>query len=133
MTQTLLSFDMPYPPSTNKYWRHISRGKLAGRTLISEEGRNYRAAVAALALKLRLPQLGGSVRLGVSLSVHAPDRRRRDLDNTLKAAFDSLTHAGLWADDSQIDQITVSRGYVDRAGGFLRLTVTPMGTIPSIQ
>lgn len=39
-----------------------------------------------------------------------PDRRRRDLDNILKALFDALTHAGLWLDDSQIDFISISRG-----------------------
>lgn len=125
------TFDLPYPPSTNKYWRHITKGKLAGRVLISEEGRDYRAAIQALAGKL--PRFGGDVRLAFAMEVHAPDRRRRDLDNTLKATFDSLTHAGVWEDDSQIDSLTVQRGYVDKGIGFLRVTVTPLGTIPAIQ
>ncbi len=31
-----------------------------------------------------------------------PDRRRRDLDNLQKAAFDALTKAGFWLDDIQV-------------------------------
>lgn len=127
------TFDLPYPPSTNTYWRHITKGKLAGRTLISEAGRDYRAAIQSLSAANKLPRFGGDVRLAFAMEVHAPDRRRRDLDNTLKATFDSLTHAGVWDDDSQIDRIQVERGYVDRGIGFLRVTVTPLGTIPSVQ
>ncbi|MEY4713325.1 MAG: hypothetical protein RIS88_2775 [Pseudomonadota bacterium] len=38
-----------------------------------------------------------------------PDRRRRDLDNTLKATQDAMTHAGIWDDDSQIDDLRIVR------------------------
>jgi crossover junction endodeoxyribonuclease RusA len=31
------------------------------------------------------------------------------LDNVLKAANDALTHAGVWLDDEQIDELTVIR------------------------
>lgn len=36
-------FNLSWPPSVNKYWRHPTKGKLAGRHLISEEGRRYRS------------------------------------------------------------------------------------------
>jgi Holliday junction resolvase RusA-like endonuclease len=36
------------------------------------------------------------------VDAYPPDRRRRDLDNILKAILDALQHAGCYADDSQI-------------------------------
>jgi crossover junction endodeoxyribonuclease RusA len=47
--------------------------------------------------------------LAVTLRVHAPDRRARDLDNLPKALLDALTHAGLWEDDSLIDELHIFR------------------------
>ena len=38
-----------------------------------------------------------------------PDRRRRDLDNLPKAVQDSIAHAGVFEDDSQIDLLIVRR------------------------
>ena len=37
-------------------------------------------------------------------------RRRRDLDNILKSLLDSLTHAGVWEDDSQITDLRIRKG-----------------------
>jgi crossover junction endodeoxyribonuclease RusA len=47
--------------------------------------------------------------LAVTLRVHAPDRRARDLDNLPKALLDAITHAGLWEDDSLIDELHIYR------------------------
>ncbi|WP_331435949.1 RusA family crossover junction endodeoxyribonuclease [Pantoea ananatis] len=38
------------------------------------------------------------------------DKRNRDLDNSQKAQFDSLTHAGVWLDDRLIKRFTVEWG-----------------------
>jgi len=46
------------------------------------------------------PKLSGAVSL--SVDCYPPDRRRRDLDNLLKSLQDSLVHAGVMGDDSQI-------------------------------
>jgi crossover junction endodeoxyribonuclease RusA len=48
-------------------------------------------------------------RLSVTVDIYPPDRRKRDLDNVLKALFDGITHAGVWEDDSQIDELHVYR------------------------
>lgn len=101
---------LPFPPSINTYWRHIAKGKLAGRVLLSEKGREYRTeATGAMLSQLgRMPKLAG--RLAVTLAVNPPDRRRRDLDNMPKALLDALTHAQVILDDSQIDDLHIVRG-----------------------
>jgi len=55
-------------------------------------------------------------RLAVDIYVNPPDKRKRDLDNIPKALLDALTHAGIWEDDSQIDQLTITRGPVIKQG-----------------
>ena len=65
---------LPWPPSVNRYWRHPSRGPLAGRHLISAEGREYRDEVQLLVLQQRAVHgLEGELRLTVL--AHPPDRR----------------------------------------------------------
>jgi len=48
-------------------------------------------------------------RLAVQVEVQPPDRRRRDIDNLGKSLFDSLQHAGVYLDDSQIDDLRIVR------------------------
>ena len=43
------------------------------------------------------------------------------LDNLLKSAMDALTHAGVWADDSQIDSLLIERA--PTLGGMLKVEV----------
>ena len=88
------SFDLPWPPSVNRYYRHVGP-----RVLISREGRKYRVMVVSR-LGGRYPKLEGD--LAFTAECHPPDRRRRDLDNLLKGLQDSIVHAGVMGDDSQI-------------------------------
>lgn len=113
MSEYLLT--MPYPPSANSYWRHPTKGPLAGRHLLSEKGRDYRERVKGMFVG-HAPLAG---RLSVSIVMMPPDRRRRDIDNVLKATLDSLTHAGVWEDDSQIDRLHIQRSAVKPGGGLL--------------
>lgn len=110
----MINLTLPWPPSTNVYYRNID-----GKTLISAAGRQYRKDVADQVLIQRGAKLYQG-RLGVDIVAHVPDKRRRDLDNILKAVLDSLTHAGVYADDSQIDELNVKRGPI---GGMLKVTV----------
>lgn len=53
----------------------------------------------------------------VSVTLHAPDNRRRDLDNFGgKALLDALTHAGVWLDDSQVRRLSMEWGENVRSG-----------------
>lgn len=95
---------LPYPPSVNHYWRRVGL-----HTLISREGRTFRRNVCALlgGGGMRKPPLGG--RIALAMDAFPPDRRRRDLDNIQKPVLDALEHAGIYADDSQIDLLVTRR------------------------
>ncbi|WP_287416611.1 RusA family crossover junction endodeoxyribonuclease [Oceanithermus sp.] len=94
---------LPWPPSVNRYWRNIN-----GRTLVSREGRAYRAAVLSEVLLQGAAQHYRG-RLRMVIVAHPPDRRRRDLDNLVKAIQDGLEFAGVFDDDGQIDDLRVVR------------------------
>lgn len=110
----MVELTLPWPPSVNHYWRNVG-----GKTLISAEGRAYRLAVSDQVLLQRgAKQLAG--RLAVQITAHVPDKRRRDLDNLLKGVLDSMTHAGVWLDDSQIDDLRITRASI---GGMVKVAV----------
>lgn len=117
----MIVLELPYPPSVNSYYRSPRTGPLAGRTLISQKGRDYRKAAsqAVLQHKDRKAPLG---RLSVGVVLYAPDRRKRDIDNPIKSLLDALTHAGVIEDDSLIDKLAIERGSVTK-GGLVRVFI----------
>lgn len=110
---------LPWPPSNNRYYRHNR-----GRTHISADGIAYRNAVAQI-IKAGLLDINTTSPLRVRVECYMPDRRRRDLDNLQKAAFDALTKAGFWADDSQVVDYRVVK-MPKCTGGKLELTITEL-------
>lgn len=107
---------LPYPPSLNRYWRYVP----GMSPKISAEGRAYRRDVIEILSKGDGVYFGCG-RLAVAITTHAPDRRRRDLDNIPKALLDALEHAGVYEDDGQIDDLRITRGEVDK--GWPRVVV----------
>ena len=116
------TLEFPFPPSVNHYWRHTIVNKRP-RVLISKRGREYRSAVRRFVGLGCKPMAG---RLAVSIEAFPPDRRKRDLDNMLKALLDSMTHAGIWHDDDQIDEVRIVRREAT-AGGMMRVVVSEVG------
>lgn len=118
---------LPWPPSANNYVRHsVRRGKLFHyRTQRAEK---YREIVAAswASLKARGEKpFNPDERIAVSMKAIPPDRIRRDLDNVFKVIGDSLTAAGVWQDDSQIDYIEMVKDSPDPAKeGYVILSIT---------
>ncbi|EKY1998845.1 RusA family crossover junction endodeoxyribonuclease [Cronobacter sakazakii] len=110
-------FTLPYPPSVNDYWRG---GR--GSTYINKKGLEYRRAVAEILHILKL-DINTDARLKVRIIANMPDRRRRDIDNILKAVCDSLEKGGFMQNDSQIDELKVVRGEVI-PGGRLGIKIT---------
>lgn len=104
---------LPFPPSVNTYWRAPNKGPLAGRHMVSADGRKYQSAACAAIIEQlrRLPKPSAEL-AAVEITLYPPDARRRDLDNYNKALFDALTHAGVWEDDSQVKRMLVEWGPV---------------------
>ena len=110
-----LVLELPFPPSVNHYWRSVRIGK-ATRTLISAPGREFRNQVEQTVMAER-KALGIDSGVAVAVTLHAPDNRRRDLDNFGgKALLDALTHAGVWQDDSQVRRLSMEWGKNIRGG-----------------
>jgi crossover junction endodeoxyribonuclease RusA len=107
-----MKLTLPFPPTVNTYWRNTSRG-----VLISASGRSFRSsAIASVYQQMKCRPKPITVDVAVKMILFPPDKRQRDLDNYLKAALDSLTHAGIWLDDSQIKRIVVEWGPVTKGG-----------------
>lgn len=119
---------LPWPPSNNTYYRHNR-----GRTHISEKGKAYRIKVWTAVHKARWTKLLSpnkmaffDARLHVIINCHPPDKRRFDVDNWAKVCLDSLTKAGVWHDDSQIDHLEIVRCDVTKGGMLVvSIEVTP--------
>ena len=117
----VVTLTLPYPPSLNHAWRHVGT-----RTLLSAAGRAYRRTIATAVLAkwphaVPRPLVG---RLAVQTTIHAPDHRARDLDNVFKAVGDALQHAGVYMNDSQIDDLHVLRGAVTPRQGSIVVQIT---------
>jgi len=110
----IITLKLPWPPSTNRYYRVVNN-----RAILSKEAREYRAVVMREFGEIS-PFTG---RLGVVIYAFPPDRRARDLDNLLKQPLDALQHAGLYLDDSQIDQLMIRRQPCNPAQPYLLVTI----------
>lgn len=125
-----LRFSLPWPPSVNTYWRHIVLGgkfkKARAHVLISEQGREYRVAVANAVRLQRVPKGAVKGRLKVTAIAYPPDRRARDLDNLWKGTLDALKAAGVIIDDGDIDELAIRRSVI-RPGGEIEIDVSELG------
>lgn len=111
--------ELPYPPSVNRYYRHVGF-----RTLISREGRAYRRAVCSILRAVSVRPMDGP--LVVGLDVYPPDGRRRDCDNVQKALLDALQHGGVYRDDSQVKKLLTVMRETIVPGGKVIVCVMPL-------
>ena len=113
----MIRLQLPWPPSVNRYWRSVN-----GRVLIAAAGRKYRTDVE-LVMRLSGRRGIGAVPVNVTIDAYYPDLRRRDIDNLLKAPLDALTAAGMWDDDSQVQELSIRKAGMDRHNPRLEITL----------
>ena len=111
---------LPFPPSVNHYWRHVVMGKRVA-TLISEPGRKYTTAVLGEVLRQKAA-MRINHHVAVTVMLHAPDKRRRDVDNYAKSLLDSLVKANVLEDDSLIRDLRLVWGDI-LSGGKAVVTI----------
>ena len=100
----MITLTLPYPPSVNHYY-------LRGR-ILSDKAKAYRKEVYYTVP--RIDALKGPLR--VDMDVYPRSRRRYDVDNLAKATLDALTNAGIWADDSQVVSLCITKRDVVKGG-----------------
>jgi crossover junction endodeoxyribonuclease RusA len=110
----MLDIEYPYPPTVNTYWRTAVKGKRA-ITYVSTRGKKYSHDVINLT-KASRANLNTDKPLEVTVLVYPPDKRKRDIDNILKALLDSMQKANVYQDDSQICKLTVTRCEIIKHG-----------------
>lgn len=116
-----ISLELPYPPSINHYYRRVG-----ARTIISKEGREYRAKIC-IQLGQPVPLAGP---LGMRIDVYPPDRRRRDVDNIQKPVLDALQHTGIYGDDSQVKDLRTVM-HKKQKPGYLLITLWTLTPRPT--
>lgn len=114
-----LTVELPYPPSVNHYW-----GTAGKRRFLTPKAREFRFATL-VAFHVTGHAGFGTARLSVSIDLHMPDARVRDIDNVVKSVFDALCHAGAFADDSQVDILFVRRAPKVK-GGKCTVRIAPI-------
>lgn len=108
--RALLEATLPWPPSVNHYWATNGHGRY-----LSPRARAWQKEAWAV-LRSEWPHRPYRGQVAVTLVATPPDRRRRDLDNILKAVLDALVHAGVIADDAQVAELHAVRRYGERPG-----------------
>lgn len=97
----LLTLSLPWPPTVNHYW-----GQRGVRRFLTSQALAFRSHVWVAFKESKHPGFGTN-KLALTIALCPPDKRRRDIDNPCKAVFDSLQHAGVFDDDSQIEMLTI--------------------------
>lgn len=95
---------LPYPVSTNRYWRHFRN-----QQVLSREAKHYRQEAAWLAKAAGMKPLTGQVELHVRIVPRArkdgtPSEVLPDLDNCLKVLIDALQGIA-YENDKQVKKI----------------------------
>ena len=124
----IIRLRLPFPPTANHYNAQrvvMSCGKPKVFYYRTAKAKMFYDTVAALVIdKFNEPPLITSM-LSVWIELTAPSKHRRDVSNYAKCIEDALQAAGLFIDDSQIDDLKITRLGVDPAKvGWADVTIT---------
>lgn len=118
----LRKYVFPWPPSVNHYYK---RGR-NGRVFIGKAGQDYRAAVRATVLQNAFRTSPIRIPVRMELLLYPPDRRRRDIDNILKALLDAMQHAAVYTDDNVIKELSLKMRERTRGAGEVLVVIGPL-------
>lgn len=89
-----------------------------GRRFPNKKALEYKTKVADYVVEYKVPKLGDA-KLSLTIWVHSPDKRKRDISNIVKIVEDSLQDAGVYDNDFNIDILLVQRGEIIKGGKLL--------------
>tara|TARA_R110000803_G_scaffold163054_1_gene226730 strand:- start:1009 stop:1395 length:387 start_codon:yes stop_codon:yes gene_type:complete len=122
MTEDIVLY-LPFPPTINSYYKMTRQGQ----RYLDKSVREFRQKVADT-VNEQAPGLCLDTPLFMEVYLFMPDRRKRDVDNYMKGLLDALTEAGLWEDDSLVDQLHIYRGEIVK-GGLVRIELSEAGPV----
>jgi crossover junction endodeoxyribonuclease RusA len=111
-----LYFDLPHPPSVNGIWRG-GRGRFY-------KSKHYEAWIDEAGWSVKEQAKGKRIvgPFAIQIDLSRPDKRKRDLDNTIKVILDLLKNMHVTDDDCECQMIEAK--WV-AAGKGVRVAVRP--------
>ena len=136
----VLRLGLPYPISSNRYWRPVRIGNHI--TIVpTKEAKAYRSEVSTLATRAMVTPLAGRLAMTLRLFPNRPldwaKRARKDPDtwadsvqcidlgNCEKVLSDALNGIA-WADDKQLHSIQLVRCEPDERGARVEVEIAPI-------
>lgn len=96
----MIRYELPYPPTTNHLFANVGRGRTK-----TDAYRAWREAAGYSIIEQGRKRIHGHVTLSIALV--RPDKRRRDLSNSIKAIEDLLVSMAVIDDDSLVQRISI--------------------------
>lgn len=118
MSDPFFKATLPMPPSVNHYWGKSVKsggGRKYVHVYLTARGKEFRAAVVGYVASLNSIRTHQG-RIKAVVTLHGATKRNYDVDNFMKGIGDALTHARVYRDDSQIDELVVKRGEIIKGG-----------------
>lgn len=112
---------VPFPPTLN---HNVARN---GKRYFRDK--NYETFIELVGYEWRRvrPRIWNPQRrYAVDIRLFYDTKRRYDVDNRVKPLLDAFTKAGVWQDDSQVDEIRVVRGAIDKANPRSEIAIIPL-------
>lgn len=99
-------YTFPFPPSVNTVYT-----VMRNRKILSKKGREYKTKVKNL---LESPESCHMGPIITQYTFYRGDRRKYDISNFVKTVEDCLTEAKIWGDDSQVVEVHIYKGPIDK-------------------
>lgn len=113
-----LHLELPWPPSMNSYWRR--HGHMIH---LSKQGKKFRDDALRMIASQKTCVFEG--KLEIAIVLFAPNRRKFDVDNRVKAVFDVLQKAGIVLDDNQFRKLIIEDSEKIVPDGFTEVYIQP--------